>query len=362
MDLSDFRPSGDLSRAETLPARWYLEPGLFQLEQERIFGRCWHLVCLSSELGEPGDYVTDEVAGEPIVVARGDDGTLRAFSNVCRHRAGPVSVGRGNRRSLQCSYHGWTYGLDGRLLRAPEMEGVESFEASRVALPEFRVETWGPFVFVNLDARSAPLAETLGEIRSKVEARNLTFGNVRRIERRTYDIRCNWKVYVDNFLEGYHVPIVHPALFRELDYDRYRVETSRYYSSQDAPLRGASTGGQDEGRVYGGDDQGPLYYWVFPNLMLNFYPGNMQVNVVIPIDHRNTQTLFDWYATEGRTVDQKLRSSIELSEQIQREDMAVCESVQKGLSSRSYDRGRFSVKRENGVHHFQLLVHEFLTR
>jgi phenylpropionate dioxygenase-like ring-hydroxylating dioxygenase large terminal subunit len=361
MDLGDFRPTNELPRAETMPARWYLEPGIFALEQERIFGRCWQFFGPAGVLRERGNYVAGEIAGEPIVVVRGEDETLRAFSNVCRHRAGPVSAGRGNRRSFQCGYHGWTYGLDGRLLRAPEMEGIENWDASRVRLTPFQVETWGPLVFANLDASPAPLAETMGDIQSKVIANDLTFDDVYLVERRIYDIRCNWKVYVDNFLEGYHVPIVHPALFRELDYDRYRVETSRFYSSQDAPLRAADSE-HSAGRVYGGDDRGPLYFWVFPGLMLNFYPGNLQVNVVIPLDHRNTRTVFEWYAPVGRDAGKKLESSIELSEQVQREDMAICESVQKGLSSRTYDRGRFSVKRENGVYHFQLLVHEFLTR
>jgi choline monooxygenase len=362
MDLTDFRPTNALPKAETMPARWYLEPEIFALEQERIFGCCWQFFGPVTELRERGDYVTGEMAGEPIVVVRGEDETLRAFSNVCRHRAGPVSAGRGNRRSFQCGYHGWTYGLDGRLLRAPEMEGIENWEASRVCLPQYQAATWGPFVFATLDASPSPLEQTLGDIQSRVQARHLTFDDVHLVERRVYDIRCNWKVYVDNFLEGYHVPIVHPALFRELDYDRYRVETSRYYSSQDAPLRATDAEKRDETRVYGARDHGPLYFWVFPNLMLNFYPGNLQVNLVIPVDHGNTRTVFEWYAPAGRAVDEKLESSIELSEQIQREDMSICESVQRGLSSRAYDRGRFSVKRENGVHHFQLLVHEFLTR
>jgi phenylpropionate dioxygenase-like ring-hydroxylating dioxygenase large terminal subunit len=210
-------------------------------------------------------------------------GEIRAFSNVCRHRAGSVAEGCGNRQTLQCAYHGWTYGLDGRLLGTPEFDGVEDFDRQRFGLVPLPAATWGPFVFVNTDGKAPPLAQTLGEIVRETDGLGLE--GLRLCERRIYDIACNWKVYVDNYLEGYHVPMAHPGLFRELDYAEYA----------------------------------------------------------------------------GPGVPEVLARTIAFGEQTQVEDIALCEAVQIRLHSRTYDRGRFSVQRENGVHHFQGLVHEFLT-
>ena len=151
LDLSDFQPTDDLASAETMPARWYIEPAFLEAEKERIFWKTWQPVGRADMVRRPGDYFTCEVTGERLVVTRGADGVLRAFYNVCAHRAGPVAVGKGNRRSLQCKYHGWTYGLDGRLLNAPEFEGVQSWQKEAVCLPQVRIVEWGPFIFVNLD-------------------------------------------------------------------------------------------------------------------------------------------------------------------------------------------------------------------
>jgi choline monooxygenase len=306
-----------------------------------------------------GDTFAADVQGEPVVVLRDLEGELRAFSNVCRHRARPVARGTGNRKQLQCLYHGWTYGLDGKLRRAPEMEGVQDFDASRVRLPTVRVEEWDPLVFVNLTGEEAApsFRETVSGIGEAVSRAGFPVERMRLVERRAYEVEANWKVYVDNYLEGYHIPMVHPALFREVDYESYRVETSRFYSAQLAPLRE----GRGAGRTYGKtrEDESALYYWVFPNLMLNFYPGNLQANSVVPLDSRRTLTLFEWFGIDEAGG---LEEAIAFSDQVQKEDMEICRAVQKGLTSRSYDRGRFSVRRENGVHHFHLLLHELLSR
>jgi len=188
---------------------------------------------------------------------------------------------------------------------------------------------------------------------------------MRAMERRDYYIDCNWKVYADNYLEGYHVPIAHPGLYRELDYEQYRVDTFRYYSSQYAPIRPAKEGDiQGRDRRYVRTEAEALYYWIFPNTMLNIYPDNMSINIIVPIDHRRTLTIFEWYFEEPGTGSgwESMQQTIAFSDEIQQEDIEICLAVQQGLESRAYDRGRFSVKRENGVHHFQTLVHEFLTK
>ncbi len=367
LDLSDFTPTGDLSRAETMPARWYTDPQMLALEKEKIFWKTWQPVGRVDMVQRPGDFFTCEVTGERLVVTRGQDDRLRAFYNVCAHRAGPVAVGKGNRKSLQCKYHGWTYGLDGKLMNAPEVEGVNNWDKEETCLPQVKVEAWGPFVFVNLDPDAAPLMDLYGPIDAEIRSKGFNIDNMRSMERRDYYIDCNWKVYVDNYLEGYHVPIAHPGLYRELDYDQYRVDTFRYYSSQYAPIRPAKLGdveGRDRRYVRTEDEAEALYYWIFPNVMLNIYPDNMSINIILPVGHEKTLTIFEWYFEEPGTGAgwESMQQTIAFSDEIQQEDIEICEWVQQGLQSRAYDKGRFSVKRENGVHHFQSLIHEFMTQ
>ena len=358
MDLSDYAAEPDLSRATTLPARWYVDPAFLDLEKEKIFWRTWQLVGFTHQVAKPGDFFACEIAGEPIVVVRDLAGTLHALSNVCRHRASTIASFQGNCTTLRCPYHGWTYGLDGKLLGQPEFDGVQDWDRSSVALPSYRVETWGPFVFVNLDANAGPLTDTLADIPPQVTRLGCDLPTLRYYGRRDYVIDCNWKVYIDNYLEGYHVPAAHPGLFRELDYKQYRVDTHRFYSSHYAPLRPAS----GENRRYASPESGAgaLYFWIFPNFMLNIYPDNMSTNIIVPLSHDRTLTIFEWFFPAG--VDPQIPAkTIAFSDEIQQEDIRLCEAVQQGLQSRTYQCGRFSVKRENGVHHFHLLVHKFLT-
>ena len=355
-----------LARASTLPARFYLEPGIHELEKERIFGRTWQLVARLDDLARPGDFVPATILEEPIVITHGMDGQLRGFYNVCRHRAGQVALAKGNRKSLQCRYHGWTYGLDGTLRAAPEMDDTENFDKADFGLLPVRVDRWGPFVFANLDPDAPPVAEQMGAIPAEVARAGYDVDHMRLVERREYLIECNWKVYVDNYLEGYHLPIAHPDLFRELDYDAYRVETFRYYSKQHAPIRDLKPTeelGRDRRYVRTSDGEGEaLYYWLFPNTMFNIYQDNMSSNVILPVGVDRTLTVFEWFFAEPGTGPgwESMQQTIAFSDQIQQEDIVLCEQVQRGLRSRAYESGRFSARRENGVFHFQELVREFL--
>ena len=358
----------DVSRAHTLPSTAYRDPAILEQEKERIFARTWQLVAHASELARVGDFKPTTILDEPILLTHAQDGRLHGFYNVCRHRAAQVVTTRGNRKSLQCGYHGWVYGLDGRLQTAREMEGTEDFDKADFGLVPIRVDTLGPFIFANLDPDAAPLADWLGAVPDEIKAAGYDLSSMRLVERRDYDIACNWKVYVDNYLEGYHVPIAHPGLFKELDYDQYRVETFRYYSKQHAPIRELKPGevpGRDRRYVrMPGTEEDALYYWIFPNTMLNIYQDNVSTNVILPIGVDRTLTIFEWFFAEPGTGAgwESMQQTIAFSDEIQHEDIAVCEQVQRGLRSRSYDRGRFSALRENGVHHFQTLVTEFLDR
>ena len=355
--LGPFEPA--LARALTLPAFAYTDPTILAAENERIFRRCWEPVGNAADVSQPGSFFTAEVAGAPIVVTRDAAGTLRGFYNVCRHRAGPVAVGKGSRKSLTCRYHGWTYSLEGRLVTTPELGAIEGFDPTCHGLRTIRVEQWGPLVFACLDDGVAPLLAVLGKIPEETAAHDLA--TMRPVARREYEVACNWKTYVDNFLEGYHLPTVHPGLFRELDYGKYRVDTFANYSSQIAPIRPAADGAV--GRYYAGDDLAALYYWVFPGWMLNIYPDNMSLNVVLPRGPDRCVTVFEWFRRdpEAAGAAEAIERTIAFSHGIQLEDISICEAVQKGLASGAYERGRFSALRENGVHHFQSLVHAALT-
>ena len=366
LDLGDYSPASDLATAETMPARWYIDPAFLELEAQQIFYKTWQPVGRLEDVMRIGDFFTCDLLDEPLVITRGGDDKLRAFYNVCQHRAAIVAQGRGNRRSLQCKYHGWTYGLDGRLLRAPEFEGVANWNPADVCLQSVQVAAWGPWVFVNLDADAPPMSTVYGAIASEIAAEGFDLANMRLVERRDYVIDCNWKVYVDNYLEGYHLPIAHPGLFRELDYDQYRVDTFRHYSKQHAPIREVEPGDVRDRRYArsGEAEESALYYWIFPNVMLNVYLDNTSINIILPLSHDKTLTIFEWYFQSPGTGPgwESMQQIIAFSDEIQQEDIQICEWVQRGLRSHAYDRGRFSVLRENGVHHFQALVHEYLTR
>jgi choline monooxygenase len=345
-----------IERAETPPASWYTDARVLEEERRSVFARTWQLAGRAAQAAEPGQFFTTDVGGEPVVVVRDAAGSLRAFSNVCRHRAGPVASGEGSCERFRCGYHGWTYALDGRLLSAREFDGVERFRREENGLPEFRAEAWGALVFVNLDSSAAPLAETLEDIPTLTKGRD--WGAMLPAARREWEVGCNWKTYVDNYLEGYHIPVIHPALHRELDYAQYRTETRRLYSVQHAPLRPTAT------RIppAGDGETAALYLWLFPNLMLNVYADNYSTNLILPLGPERTLTVFEWYFRDpdSRETREQVARTLELSDEVQIEDIRVCEAVQAGLRSRTYARGRYSVRRENGVHHFHGLLAEFM--
>lgn len=348
----------DVRRASTPPARLYNDPVYLELERAQLFARTWQLVGRTEQVRETGSYFTAEVGNEAVVVVR-DGETLRGFHNICLHRAGPVAHGCGKRQTMQCRYHGWTYTLRGELLRAPAMEGSEGFRAEDFRLHPVQVATWGPLVFVNLDLKAPPLEHFIEDIPAKCERFHAE--QMQWVTSKEWRIDCNWKVYIDNYLEGYHVAMVHPGLHRELDIDNYVVETHRYYSRQFAPLRPVAAHATDRMYVPREGDDEAHYYWVYPNWMLNIYQGQMQTNVVLPIDHRTTLVRFDWYARNPPTEhDAEWTRLLAFSDEIQEEDIAICEVVQRNLRSRVYDRGRYSATRENGVHHFHGLLHEAL--
>ncbi|MDX1455541.1 MAG: SRPBCC family protein [Gammaproteobacteria bacterium] len=338
--------SQDAATAHALPARFYTHPESLAAEQEVVFARSWQLVGRADQLLEPGDHIVDEIGGVPILVTRDGENRLRGFHNVCRHRAGPLATcaGRGARNFI-CRYHGWTYGLDGQLKGAPEMKDAADFDPAGIRLPEIKVESWQGLVLAAV-GDVPPLAEVLAGLDERMGERKLD--ELVFAKRVSYDIACNWKVYVDNFLEGYHLPIVHPGLNKLLDYRSYRTELGDWHSLQWSPLERDDTANN----FYGQGDA--LYYFIYPNTMLNILPGRLQTNRVIPTGLDTCRVEFDFYYAKEDT--KRAEQDLEFSDEIQQEDIDICEAVQRGLASGSYEAGRLNPKRETGVWHFHELV------
>jgi choline monooxygenase len=358
--LSSYDDRAPLAQASTIPAAWYVDPRIADLERLSVFSKTWQLVARTGQVKAPGQFVSTIVAGEPVVVVRGNDGALRAFYNVCRHHAAAVVTQPcGQASLLHCPYHGWNYGLDGSLKGMPEFEGVENFDRAQNGLVPIRVETWECFVFINLDEHAAPLTEFLGGLVKRIAP--LGVGNLHYFDRRTYNINCNWKVFVDNYLDGgYHVPHLHKGLNSVLDYKQYTIENEDRYCLQSSPMV-ASSEDAATGAARKGDRA--WYFWQHPNLMINCYAGYMDTNLVIPVDVDHCHVIFDFYFGDiSESAREYNEQSVNVGNRVQEEDLGICEDVQRGLKSRAYRAGRLSVRREAGEQLFHRLLAADLKR
>jgi len=341
-----------LPEAHTIPAPWYFDLRVAELERQNVFGKTWQAIARTDQLEKPGQFVTQEIAGEPVVVVRGDDNVLRAFFNVCRHHAAAVMTDpQGQVQHLRCPYHGWTYGLDGALKGITEFDGVCHFDRAQNGLVPIRVETWEKFVFVNLDARAESLEKHLGSLPARVKP--LRLGGLTFFERRSYELKCNWKVYVDNFLDGgYHVPHLHKGLNSVLEYVNYTIENVDRFCVQSSPLK---EGNEDAAASETRQGDMAHYFWFHPNFMLNWYEGYLDTNLVLPLAVDRCLVIFDFFFADAKNVDYNSKS-ISVSHRVQEEDVDICEAVQRGLNSRAYLAGRLSVRREAGEHLFHRLL------
>jgi choline monooxygenase len=353
--LASYNAAATLQDAYTIPAPWYTDARIAQLELQNVFSRTWQSVGRTAQVEKPGQYVTSTIAGEPIVAVRGSDGKLRAFYNVCRHHAMTVmNEPCGHAQHMRCPYHGWTYNLEGELRGMTEFEGVCNFDRAQNGLVPVRVETWENFIFVNLDPHAAPLRDSLGALVGL--AKPLNFGGLKFVERRSYIQRCNWKVYVDNFLDGgYHVPHMHKGLNSVLDYTNYTIENVDRCCVQSSPVAVDNSSEASAAATRKGDRA--YYFWQYPNFMLNWYEGYLDTNLVIPMGVDRCEVIFDFYFGDTSEAQMPyIRESMGVSERVQQEDIVICDGVQRGLSSRAYQAGRLSVRREAGEHLFHRLL------
>jgi len=352
--LALYDDRADLALAHTIPAPWYVDARLANLERRMVFSKTWQLVGRADQVEKPGQFVTATVAGEPLVAVRGNDGLLRAFFNVCRHHAAAVVTEPcGQASLLRCPYHGWNYGLDGSLKGMPEFDGVRDFDRQKNGLVPVRVETWEKFIFVNLDPDAGTLVEFLAGLAKRVAPLGLS--RLHYYKTSMYDIHCNWKVFVDNYLDGgYHVPHLHKGLNSVLDYKQYTIKNEDRYCLQSSPM---VSSGEDAatGNTRRGDRA--WYFWQYPNFMFNCYEGYMDTNLVIPVDVDHCRVVFDFYfADVSEEACEYNEQSVSVGNRVQDEDLGICEAVQRGLKSRAYGAGRLSVRREAGEQHFHRML------
>lgn len=352
--LAQYNEQAALPDASTIPAPWYVDARIAELEAQTVFSKTWQMVGRVEQVEKPGQFVTASIAGEPIVVVRGNDGVLRGFYNVCRHHAAAVVTEPcGQASILHCPYHGWNYGLDGSLKGMPEFDGVKNFERQQNGLVPVQAETWEKFVFVNLDPQAASLNDFLAGLVKRVAPLHVSKLNY--FDSRTYDIHCNWKVFVDNYLDGgYHVPHLHKGLSSVLDYKEYTIENEDRYCLQSSPM---VAGKEDAATASTRQGDRAWYFWQYPNLMINCYEGYMDTNLVLPLDVDHCRVIFDFYFGDTSEVRRSYNEqSVAVGARVQDEDLGICEAVQRGLKSRAYGAGRLSVRREAGEHLFHRLL------
>jgi choline monooxygenase len=349
-----------LQRGASLSASWYTDPDIVARERERIFRRAWHYVGRTAQVARPGDYFTAAVGEVPIVVVR-DGEALRAFVNVCRHRRHEVMSGAGNRKTLQCPYHAWTYGLDGRLRAAPRSDREEGFDRGDFPLLPVAVDVWGPFVFVDVGGEAGPLATVLGELPAIIAQSGLDLDGLVFHGREEWRASANWKVLIENFLECYHCPVQHPGFSTvvDVDEDSYGLRAYRWFSSQVAPVRRSALEGRGRKPAY--DVRGAVtqaqYHWLWPNLTISINPGvpNLSLDVWISDGAEATRGFSEHYFGPDVTEAER-REIIEFNHQVSREDEALTDSVQRGLRAGLPATGRLLTRSEQLVIHFQTLI------
>jgi choline monooxygenase len=328
---------------ETLPWSWYTDPEVLRREQERIFRGAWQYAGPADHVAEPKSFLTCQAGDLPVVVVRDEDGDLRAFVNVCRHRGSIVMEGHGRRATLQCSYHAWTYGLDGTLKAAPRADREPAFDSTGLSLLPLSVEAWGPFVFVHPAPDAPPLADTLGRLPELLP----DLDAVRFHHRTEYELAANWKIACENFLECYHCPVAHPGFSAvvDVDPDEYTLEANETFWSQYARLRS--------------DKSAPAgqFHLLFPNVKLNIYPGspNLSIGPVLPVGPERAAGYLDYFFPADAD-EAWIEELVAFDDQVGREDRKLVESVQRGVRSGAIEHGRLLPESEQLVAAFQRRV------
>lgn len=351
----------DLSQASTLPSAFYTDAEVYKESLEKIFARSWQFVGDIDLVKVPGQVhpitLLKGSLEEPLVLTRSMQDEVHLLSNVCTHRGMLVCEGAGNERFLRCRYHGRRFGLDGGFQQMPEFDGVQNFPTEADNLAKVPFGQWGPWLFAGVNPVSS-LQDWLSPVKERLGWLPLNEFRLDPNRQKDYLIKSNWALYIDNYLEGFHIPFIHNALNSVLDYENYDIIQNPYGNLQLATAGdGENCFDLPEESPDFGKQIAAYYYWFFPNIMLNFYPWGVSINVVAPLGPELTKVTFIPYVWKEEL--RNLGAGADL-DRVEREDEAVVEQVQRGVKSRFYDKGRYSVRREDGTHQFHRLVHHWM--
>ena len=336
-------------RDKTISSSWYSDEKILKIEKENIFSKSWHLLGSIDQIPNKGDYLIKTINEQPIVVIKDKVGKINVFYNVCQHRGCVLLEKDGNSKQIKCGYHGWVYELNGELKAARGFD-KEDLDFEQLNLKSIEHYIWMNQIFVKLQSDCNNLPKTLKEIENIISP--IKFDNYLFHLRKSYEIKCNWKVYMDNYLEGFHIPLVHPQLNRVIDYKSYSTEIFDNFSLQWCHINAESSPYKKT------DDTSKAYYFtLFPNILFNIAPGRLQTNIIEPIDASSCNVYFDYYFETEEDLE-SIQEDISFSEEVQNEDINICERIQIGLESDGFDHGVFSRKYETGVSHFQSYIEE----
>lgn len=349
----------DVRKASTLPGSFYGDPAWHSRVRERVFARSWQLAGEAARIEAPGTVapltLLEGCLDEPLVLTRDAKGASHCLSNVCTHRGNLVCTAgdASGARTIRCGYHGRRFALDGRMHSMPEFEGARGFPSKADDLPRLPLERWSRFLFTGIDP-AMPFADWIAPVVERAGWIDLSAAVFDPARSRDYDVQASWALYCDNYLEGFHVPFVHPGLAGALDYGSYRTELFEWSNLQ----VGIAKDGEDAFTLPAdspdrGQRVAAYYFWLFPNLMLNFYPWGLSLNLVQPLSPDRTRVAFRAFVADPSRLAKGAGAELDT---VEREDEQVVEQVQKGVRSRLYDRGRYSPSHETGVHHFHRLL------
>jgi choline monooxygenase len=350
--MSIFSINPDIRRAETLSSEFYTDENYFHESKEKIFARSWQFIAATGEIENLKPHtILENFLDEPVLLSRADGG-FHCLSNVCTHR-GKILLEKDCRANLiRCGYHGRRFALDGKFLSMPEFEAVENFPSQKDDLPQIPSGVWEKFLFASLNP-IAPLDAFLAEMREKT--RMLKLENLRFVAARDYEVKAHWTLYCENYLEGFHIPFVHQSLNEAIDFGAYTTETFRFSSLQTGVAK------TDESIFDVPESKEKIaafYFFIFPNLMFNFYPWGLSINVVKPVKPDLTTVSYLTFVSDESKLEKGAGADLN---RVELEDQRVVESVQKGIRSRFYSTGRYSPTREQGTHHFHSLIAEFMS-
>ncbi|MCC5986568.1 MAG: aromatic ring-hydroxylating dioxygenase subunit alpha [Pararhodobacter sp.] len=377
--MTEHKPTWDYNNpvtGETMPSPFFFDPGIFAEERERIFMRCWHLVGHVNEFAEPGSFVVQDIFEQSVIVLAGQDGTISAMHNACRHRGNRLLNQRRGKIGavLRCPYHSWCYNLDGALRAAPRAENLPGFDRAEMGLKPVRLEIFASWVFVTLDDAAPPLAEIAAGAEDEMRRFQPDLDNVELVEETDVIVEANWKVIQENSIEGYHFDLsgpVHKELAALIDFSGYRLTPhGQWWTYIGPPTAGAT-------QAYGVKLEGATWQtdWffnigIFPNTTFYSFPYTDMIGtfIMIPLGPEKSLLRFGYYAPKGRPVPEVTKAAIEwMNTQLGPEDIELNVSNQKGLHSRGFYSGRYLIdadrphESEHLVHHFHKLCYQAIS-